>query len=121
MKQTEATELGAGTGLATAEQTTERNNQGGQQDNALDLDLKQTPPGKDPANPVATQYGPEPFRLWINKRLSDRGATITIKDQQCLVTELTPDFRLRVNFEGAISLIPFEGDYISDVIGQVRG
>lgn len=83
-------------------------------------DQKDGPPAKQTATDTADKSGPEPFRAWLNKRIEARGATVTIGDEHCLVTELTPDFRLRVKFGTGHSLIPFEGDTISTVIEQVQ-
>jgi hypothetical protein len=77
------------------------------------------PPGKAITTDTA-ETGPEPFREWLNKRIAARGATVTIGEEHCLVTELTPDFQLRVKFGEGHSLIAFAGDTISTVIEQVQ-
>lgn len=82
-------------------------------------DQKDGPPAKLVATDTSDKAGPEQFRAWINKRIQQRGATVTLGEEHCLVTELTPDFQLRVKFGTGHSLIPFEGDTISTVIEQL--
>lgn len=92
-------------------------------DESLTLELgdrSDGPPAKPNTSDTSDKHGPEQFRAWLNKRIEARGATVTIGEEHCLVTELTPDFRLRVRFGTGHSLIPFEGETISTVIDQVQ-
>jgi len=83
-------------------------------------DRDAAPPARSATTTDTADHGPEAFRTWLNKRIEQRGATVTIGEEHCLVTELTPDFRLRVRFGTGHSLIAFEGETISTVIDQVQ-
>lgn len=83
-------------------------------------DRSDGPPAKPTTTDTSDKDGAEQFRAWLNKRLAARVATVTIGEEHCLVTELTPDFRLRVRFGTGHSLIPFADETISTVIDQVQ-
>jgi|SRR6185503_476997 len=92
-------------------------------DETLNLNLAnrgEEPPTKGTSTTNAQSDGVKNFRAWLNKKIEQRGATVTIKDDHCLVTELTPDYQLRVKFGDGFSLIPFDSETISTVIDQVQ-
>ncbi|MEP6743425.1 MAG: hypothetical protein ABJB61_13080 [bacterium] len=69
-----------------------------------------------------TTAGYGPFRYWVNSKLRNKQAIVTLGDSEWYVTELAPDGRLRlmrVDGEGDAALVPFDERYIPDLFKQI--
>jgi len=67
--------------------------------------------------------GFEPFRLYANRALRRNPAAMKINhmDREQTLTEITPDGQLRLELDGAATLIPFDDRVIPTVLEQLYG
>lgn len=69
----------------------------------------------------ARAAGFAPFRDWANRQLRriPPGATLNYQGHDQKVTEITVDGQLRLEWQGAGTLIPFDERYIPDLLTQL--
>lgn len=62
-----------------------------------------------------------PFRAWLNRELVRKpaGVMLNYESHDCTVTEITVDGQLRLERDGAATLIPFDERYIPAILGQL--
>lgn len=73
------------------------------------------------ADESAVVSGFAPFRAWANRtiRRLPAGVTLNYSGHEQAVTEITVDGQLRLEWEGAATLIPFDERYIPALLVQL--
>ena len=61
------------------------------------------------------------FRLWLNARLRQREGIVKVENSEktMIVEELLHTGQLRLTYEGSFYLVPFAGEIIPELLGQI--